>query len=250
MSIPKGFGSTRAITASVALAGLITVTACRKASVDPAHSSAETPTAARSNEEAFAAALNQLVSSGGDLIRLDHFFATDDHVEVLANVERLRVIRIDGGKLTPAAGRRLAEMPHLEQLHLRNVEFDDAFVQEVSQSRTLWLLNLAAANVSPAAVAQLAQMPQLRQLRLAIPGGDNSYAAAVASIQTLQSVHLIGIAITDEGLQELAQLPALQSLYLDDTDITDEGWVWLFEHRPGLHVHIDQKHHDRDPQRH
>src|SRR5690606_2919053 len=104
--------------------------------------------------------------------------------------------------------------------------------------------------ISPAAIERLAELPQLRQLRLAVPGGDNGFAAAVAAIRTLRSVHLIGIAVTDAGLQELATLPQLQSLYLDDTEISDQGWVWLFENRPGLHVHIDQKHHDRDPQRH
>jgi len=205
---------------------------------------------ARSHEEVFAAAIEHLVRSGGDTIRLDNFFATDEHIAVLASVERLRVVRIDGGKLTATAGERFAAMPHLEQLHLRNVELDDAVVETIAASRSLWLLNIAAAEISPAAVEQLAPMPQLRQLRLAVPGGDNRFAAAVATIGSLRSVHLIGIAVTDEGLKDLAALPQLQSLYLDDTEITDQGWVWLFENRPGLHVHIDQKHHDRDPQRH
>jgi len=32
--------------------------------------------------------------------------------------------------------------------------------------------------------------------------------------------------------------------------VTDEGWDWLFQNKSHLHVHIDQKHHDRDPQKH
>ncbi len=242
------FRQLHAAIGGLALVAIVAVAACRRSTVDtPA---ADEPQAVRTHEEVFAAAISQLVRSGGDTVRLDNFYATDEHIEVLANVERLRVVRIDGGKLTVVAGQRLASMPHLEQLHLRNVELDDTVLQAIAASRSLWLLNLAGADVSPVAIEQLTQMPQLRQLRLAVPDGNNRFAAAVATIDSLRSVHLIGIAVNDEGLQELAQLPALESLYLDDTAITDQGWVWLFENRPQLHVHIDQKHHDRDPQRH
>lgn len=243
----------RATAAGWALAVVVALSACRPVAVEPPAAAPDEPPVVRSPaelEQVFAAAIEQLVRSGGDTVRLDRFDATDEHVAVLANIERLRVVRIDGGKLTVAAAEHFAAMPHLEQLHLRNVALDDAFIEALVASRSLWLLNVAAAEISPAAVERLAEMPQLRQLRLAVPGGDNGFAAAVAAIRTLRSVHLIGIAVTDAGLQELATLPQLQSLYLDDTEISDQGWVWLFENRPGLHVHIDQKHHDRDPQRH
>jgi hypothetical protein len=45
-------------------------------------------------------------------------------------------------------------------------------------------------------------------------------------------------------------MPNLQSLYLDDSLVTETGWEWLFEEVPNLHVHVNQQHHDRDPQAH
>lgn len=240
------------IAAGLALTSAISFSACRRASLEPSDVASKTPLApsAEDQEQVFSATIEHLVRSSGDTIRLDNFHATDEHVELLANMERLRVIRIDGGELTPVAAESLAAMPHLEQLHLRNIILDDAFIRALAASRTLWLINIAATDISPESVEQLAQMTQLRQLRLAFPGGSNGFASAVAKIRSLRSVHLIGMAITDEGLRELASLPALESLYLDDTEITEQGWVWLFENHPKLHVHIDQKHHDRDPQRH
>jgi hypothetical protein len=204
----------------------------------------------RSPSEVFAAAVNHWAESGGDAIRLDDFEATDDHFLLLAQFERLRVIRVDGGQLTPAGARALATMPHLEQLHLRRIAVDDATLDEIAKSPRLWLLNIADAKVSTEAVARLAVMPKLRQLRLGIAGGGDDYADAVAKIDRLRTVHLIGIAVRNSGLKRLAEMPFLESLYLDDCAVTDGGWEWLFENKTHLHVHIDQKHHDRDPQKH
>lgn len=220
-----------------------------------------TPVAAPRNEavqraapaERFDAALAHLVHSGGDTLRLDDFPASDTHFQTLAAAERLRVLRISGGQCSAAAARWLATMPHLEQLHLRNVALDDAAIEALTDSKSLWLLNVSGAKLSPQAIAQLADLPRLRQLRLGLKGAaDNgdAYAAAVAKIEGLQSLHLIGIGVTDQGLRPLASLPRLQSLYLDDTRISEDGWTWLFTNHSHLHVHIDQQHHDRDPQRH
>lgn len=197
------------------------------------------------------ATLAYLVKTAGDMVRLDNFHATDETIRTLADVERLRVIRIDGGRLSAEAGRSLAAMPHLEQLHLRRVQVDDGFVEALADSQTIWLINLTASpEVSHEAIARLAEMPRLRQLRLVIAGGGNRYARAVASMRRLRHLHLIGIAVNDEGLERLASLPHLESLYLDESAVSEQGWLWLFEHHPQLHVHIDQKHHDRDPQKH
>ena len=203
--------------------------------------------------ERFAAALAQVVNSGGDTLRLDDFPATDAHFQTLSELERLRVLRLSGGQCSAAAARSLANMPQLEQLHLRNVALDDAAIAAIAESRSLWLLNVSGAAVSPQAIERLADLPRLRQLRLGIKGAvgnGDAYAAAVAKIEGLQSLHLIGIGVTDQGLRALAKLPRLQSLYLDDTQISEDGWTWLFTNHSHLHVHIDQQHHDRDPQRH
>lgn len=200
--------------------------------------------------EPFAATLARVVAAGAETIRLEAGDVSDAEIETLANVERLRVVRVRGGRLSGSAGRALASMPHLEQLHLRDVELDDETLEALAQSRSLWLLNLVGRGFSHAGIHRLAKLQMLRQLRLGMNGGDDRVAEAIARIRTLRSVHLIGAGTTGQGLRALAGLPQLQSLYLDDSKISDEDWTWLFDNHPQLHVHIDQGHHDRDPSRH
>ncbi len=199
---------------------------------------------------AFQAALVHLVQSGDDTIRLYDFSPASDQLETLASVERLKIIRIDAGTLTPQAGEVLASMPHLEQLHFRGVSMDDATLDAISKSQTIWLLNISGEMLSPDAIGRLADMPKLRQLRLAMKNGGNRHTQSIAKITKLRALHLIGLGVNNQSLKQLADLPNLESLYIDDSNVNDEGWQWLFENKPHLHVHIDQKHHDRDPQNH
>jgi hypothetical protein len=67
---------------------------------------------------------------------------------------------------------------------------------------------------------------------------------------SLSFLHLIGVPVDDQGLPALYAMQQLQSLYLDDTDVTDEGLVKLLGKLPRLHLHIDQNHIDRDPNKH
>jgi hypothetical protein len=74
-------------------------------------------------------------------------------------------------------------------------------------------------------------------------------ARAIATLPGLTSLHLIDVAIGDDGLDALAKAQTLQNLYLDGAGVSDAAWKRYFEARPGVHVHVDQAHHDRDPRR-
>ncbi|MFM7843031.1 MAG: hypothetical protein ACKPEY_02215, partial [Planctomycetota bacterium] len=63
-------------------------------------------------------------------------------------------------------------------------------------------------------------------------------------------LHLIQVPITDAGLEHLQAATQLQSLYLDEAQVTDAGVERLLKHLPRLHLHLDQRHSDRDPNRH
>ena len=51
------------------------------------------------------------------------------------------------------------------------------------------------------------------------------------------------------SLDAVAALPKLQSFYLDDSDVSEAALERLLLSRPGLHLHLDQRHLDRDPHR-
>jgi hypothetical protein len=199
---------------------------------------------------AFHVAVAQTVQTSDDTIWLHDFLPTTEQLETLTCIERLRVLRIDNGSLTPQAGKVFASMPHLEQLHFRDVSLDDATLDEIAKSQTIWLVNIAGAKLSPEAIARLTAMPELSQLRLAMENGGNRYAESIAGIKKLRSLHLVGFGINNQSLKLLADLPNLESLYIDDSNVNEDGWKWLFENKTHLHVHVDQKHHDRDPQKH
>jgi hypothetical protein len=67
---------------------------------------------------------------------------------------------------------------------------------------------------------------------------------------SLKFLHLIDIPITDAGLAHLKAATKLTSFYVDGARVTDDGIERLLAARPQLHVHIDQRHSDRDPNRH
>lgn len=193
-------------------------------------------------DQTFHGKLSQVVEQGADTIRLSRLNLSFQNIETLACSERMRVVRITGGRLSSQAATVFASMPHLEQLHLVDTEIDDNFLSNLSSSRSLWLLNLGGKGFSEEGVKSLSKCQTLRQLRLVIPGVGDSFARAVSLAKTLRQVHLIGGAITDNGLQLLACLPLLESLYLDNTMVSEDGWRSFVENNKQIHLHIDQLH--------
>ncbi|MEM6690337.1 MAG: hypothetical protein AAF664_12965 [Planctomycetota bacterium] len=168
--------------------------------------------------------------------------------------ETLTAVRIDGGLVEREIPRELLEslmsMPKLRELRFRQVAVTDSDLNVIARHKQLEILNFPDSICTTAGIEHLISMPTLRQLRLGSAHLTGESASKIRKLESLRSLHLIGIPIDDTQLRKLADLPLLESLYLDDCAVTQEGWIWLFEHHPHLHVHVDQVHHDRDPQLH
>lgn len=175
--------------------------------------------------------------------------ARDEDLKILRGIKGVRTLVIDKGECTDAAMDVIATLPNLEHLRLRHSEITDVGVKRLEGHPALRVLNLPHSKLTSAGVAVLATLPNLRQLRL---GGDGEVdiSRQVAKLEQLRAVHLIDVPVTDMGLKALAGMPRLESLYLDHPKVTEAGWEWLFEHHPNLHVHINQSHHDHDPNGH
>lgn len=157
---------------------------------------------------------------------------------------------LDGGRVTDRQVAAIAALPELWHLRLRQSPVGDAGLKQLAGCETLKIINLPQSMATAEGVAALQSLPNLRNLRL---GGERlgaDVADAIARLQSLRSVHLIGVPIDDPGLRKIASLPKLQSLYLDDSGVTAEGWDWLFAEHADLHVHVNQRHLDRDPSAH
>lgn len=163
---------------------------------------------------------------------------------------KLDTVLIDQGIVTRAGLAKIAELPGLEHLRLRLSPIVDEDLEPLLGCKDLWLLNLPHSQLSKDGIVALARLPKLKQLRIGSDRLTNDCCRAIAKLQNLRGLHLIGVPITDDGVKVLSELPHLESLYMDDSAVTDSGWDWVFRNHPQLHVHVNQTHHDRDPQSH
>lgn len=184
-----------------------------------------------------------------DTIELRKTLVTDEELAKFRDLDGLTVLILDEGLITDAGLKEIATLPNLTRLQLRHSPITDAGIEEIVNLKELRFINLPQANLTPVGIGLLHNFEKLRQLRL---GGDNitDLSDSISSLTGLRSLHLINIPISDSGLKKLAAMPALESLYLDNAKISDEGWEWVFDNHPELHIHINQRHHDRDPKRH
>lgn len=235
----------------IALAGVVMVMgAAGWYFLSPPAQPLEAPVAELTDAQRFELLFAELAKSEETVARMDAITIDDAMLRRLITLDRLTTLQVKIESISLETVDLITRMPKLEQLHLRRAPITDEMLARIATSPTIWLLNLPAAVVTPSAIESLESMPMLRNLRLGIKDGTNRHARAVAKLKRLRTVHLIGISVSDDGLQALAALPQLESLYLDGSAVTEGGWTWLFQNHPQLHVHIDQKHHDRDPQKH
>ena len=175
---------------------------------------------------------------------------TDEEWEALRSLAGLRELVLHGGVADDAKAEILATLPAIERLVLRESPLSDAGFRTIARCGTLRKLNVPKASCTADGVRALCELPELRSLRL---GGANLAGAvaceAIATLPTLESLHLIDVQIGDAGLAILAEMPRLRNLYLDGAAVSDEAWGGYCESRPDVHIHFDQAHHDRDPNR-
>lgn len=163
---------------------------------------------------------------------------------------QLDTVLIDQGIVTGEGLAKIAELPGLQHLRLRLSPITDEDLQPLLQCPELWLINLPHSELTDEGIRSLAELPKLKQLRLGSKKLTDDCCRVITQLEKLRGLHLIGVPVTDDGIKVLVELPHLESLYLDDSAVTDEGWDWVFRNHPQLHVHINQSHHDRDPQSH
>ncbi len=135
---------------------------------------------------------------------------------------------------------------------MRESPLTDAALTELASGdlQSLLILNLPQARPTAVGLKELSRLPKLRQLRIAGRQIDDAAIEALSHWPALSSLHLIQPAITAKSLETLAEMDELSSLYIDECPLPDDAWTKLFMARPNLHVHIDQAHHDMDPNQH
>jgi hypothetical protein len=188
-----------------------------------------------------------------DTILVEDQPISDRQLAQLAGVsDQLEQLLVDAGGLTDASLGLLAPLQKLTHLRIRESPISDAGVARLVDGHPdqLRILNIPQGSVTAEGIKQLAKLPNLVQLRLGGEQLDDLAVEAISKLPKLRALHLIGPRLSAKSLDYLATAPRLSSLYIDDCPLPDEAWVRLFEAKPKLHVHIDQQHHDRDPNAH
>jgi hypothetical protein len=180
---------------------------------------------------------------------LDGPLVTDQDLLLLTNNDQITSILIDHSVITEKGLMPLTSMANLIQLRIRS-RITDLAIPSIINMKALKFLNLPQADFTDEGILALSTHPNIQLLRIGGNRLSNTSLDSIANMSSLTFLHLINVPINDQGLSALYGAQHLQSLYLDDTDVTDFGLVKLIEQLPRLHLHINQNHIDRDPNKH
>jgi hypothetical protein len=203
-------------------------------------------------EPSFVQQLASVKAGHSQTIDVSSWWVLDADIVQLADATALRALLIDypESRITAAGLKHLADLPNLEHIRLRGPGVDDKALAEIGNIVSLRILNLPRGEFSDAGLEHLKALPQLVQLRFHSPAVTDAGMGTLAEFPSLARLHLIDVPITDSGLKTLAGIGRLESLYIDGGDFSNAAIDELFRARPDLHVHLNQQHHDRDPNKH
>jgi hypothetical protein len=218
----------------------------------PPKASPAGPTTATISEQSLEQQIAAVQSGSTDIILVESWPVSDADLSALVEVPGLRVLQLDheDNQLTDAGMHAIARLTQVEHLRIRGGSIGDEGLRILATMPNLRFLNLPQGKFTDAGLAQLKKLPRLDSIRIGSPRVTDAGIATFKGFPVLKSVHLIDIPITDRGLADLQAIPKLNSLYLDGANISDAAVDELFAKRPNLHVHFNQAHHDRDPNKH
>ena len=192
---------------------------------------------------------NTLRNPSVTTLHLDGAKVTDQDLWLLNNNNHITSILIDSSALSNKGLNPLTSMEKLVQLRIRS-RLTDAAVPFILNMESLKFLNLPQADFTDGGIEALSAHPSIQLLRMGGKRLSNKSLESLAAMPSLSFLHLISVPIDNHGLPSLYGMQDLQSLYLDDSNVTDVGLVELLEQLPRLHLHINQNHIDRDPNKH
>lgn len=190
-------------------------------------------------------------AGSSDRIQVQYVALGDDDLHTLTGLAGLRELLLDNdqNRLTAAGMLHLTELSKLEHLRVRGGSIDDAALKRLADLENLHVLNLPQGTFSDAGLVELKRLPKLVQFRFGSSHVTDAGMKTLAALPAIKRLHLIDVPITDDGVAELAKIEQLESLYIDGGRFSEAALENLFRRRPNLHVHLNQQHHDLDPQK-
>ena len=223
------------------------ISGCEQAEPPPAEASPEVPAELSLAEQIAAVERGETTR-----ILVEREVLDDDDLLALSNLSSLTDLLLDNdqGEFHIEGIAKLQSLTELQHLRIRGRGIDDKCLGEIAKIKRLRILNVPHGSFSDEGLAVLSESPNLELFRFGSQRVTDEGLKTIRRWPAIRMLHLIDVPITDAGLAELAKIERLQSLYIDGGQITDAGWDALFRERPRLHVHVNQEHLDRDPNKH
>ncbi|QDU98980.1 leucine-rich repeat domain-containing protein [Lignipirellula cremea] len=163
-------------------------------------------------------------------VTLDGMMLTDDGLRHLAGWKSLRKLTFynvtNRGKFTGSGMAHLVELPQLEQFACGGSSFDDAGLEACSRLTHLTDLQIWHTPVTDAGVVHLKRLAGLRNLRLLSQWRPRITDASLSHLAAIRSLETLSIGETrfswSGGLNRLVELPNLKSLELYEVDMSAE----------------------------
>lgn len=137
---------------------------------------------------------------------------SDEAMQRIANLSRLRALRIVRSTVSPQRIEACAQLPRLTSLTLNEIDVS---------------------------AVDLSKFTSIEQLEVRTPTLRDSQLTQIARISALTSLTIENADMTDAGLAELSQLESLYSLTIHDSPITGTGLQAFAHHEKVLFLYLD-----------
>jgi len=149
----------------------------------------------------------------------------------IAEIPRIRSVRISGNRLSDQGIADLAKAISLTELELGSNSITDAGIQSLGYINQLRELTIASENVTGSGFGPIARLPNLIDLKLMTPGLTDVAFDHLSRAKSVQKMRLAvqgtrpPAALTDVGVLKMANATWLKELWLprNDTSITEQA---------------------------
>jgi Leucine-rich repeat (LRR) protein len=145
---------------------------------------------------------------------------TNEGLAGLPKLTSLRVLKLDGTKVSDAGCQQIGQLASLEELTLTGGSITDVgieFLRGLTQLRVLWLWNT---KLTEHGWELIGQLPSLEEIYIDFSSIDDESMAALCEAKTLRKVSFRGTEVSDKGLQHLARLDELVHLAVASCPVT------------------------------
>ena len=146
---------------------------------------------------------------------------TDDQLEPLRALTKLRVVVLSSERITGSAIMYLDGMDRLECLHLESTSVTDAGLSHLAALKELRVLGLESTKITDAGLVYVGKLGHLTSLDISGNRVTDRGLVHLGGLTDLTYLRLGETAITDDGFANLSALHQIANLGLDETRVTD-----------------------------